>query len=210
MQTSLKNKTRLGLLAALFAIAGSLALDVSAAAAQSRPYFIEFRSRNAVNYGHAFVLFGRIGTKGKIAGFHPTGDKPDCENCSVFNWTIGHVIPVPAETGPSDGDDEPEIYLNARYRVMLTSGEYRKVAAYIKKKQADPGNWHAILNNCTHFIGDIAEYMGLEAPTPVGLLATRLYINRMAELNGGKPSKMKGLPEGLVRNAPDTLGKNKS
>jgi len=91
-----------------------------------RPYFIEFRSRNAANYGHAFVLYGRVGTKGTIAGLHPAGDRPDCVNCSVVAWTIGHFLPVPAETGASDGDDEPELYLTARYRIRLTTAEYKK------------------------------------------------------------------------------------
>jgi hypothetical protein len=170
--------------------------------ADARPYFIEFRSRNAATYGHAFVLYGRNGTKGTIAGLHPAGDTPDCVNCSVFAWTIGHLVPVPAETGASDGDDEPELYLTARYRVRLTSAEYRKVAAYIKKRQSDTKTWNALINNCVEFIGDIAEYVGLEKPSPIGIFATRVYVEELAKLNGGTPSKIAKLPDGLVRNAP--------
>jgi hypothetical protein len=167
-----------------------------------RPYFIEFRSRNAANYGHAFVLYGRNGSKGTIAGLHPAGDRPDCVNCSVFAWTIGHIIPVPAETGASDGDDEPELYLTARYRIRLTPAEYRKVVAYIKYKQADTKTWNALVNNCAEFIGSIAEYMGLKAPSMIGVFATRVYVEELAQLNGGRPSKIAKLPDGLVRDAP--------
>src|SRR5262245_18737961 len=142
-------------------------------ASEARPYFIEFRSRNAANYGHAFVLFGKNGSKGSIAGLHPAGDRADCVNCSVVPWTLGHLVPVPAETGPSDGDDEPELYLTARYRVRLTPAEYKKVVGYIRKKQAETKTWNAITNNCVQFIGDIAEYMGLKAPSSVGIFATR-------------------------------------
>jgi hypothetical protein len=116
--------------------------------------------------------------------------------------TIGHLVPVPAETGPSDGDDEPELYLTARYRVRLTAAEYRKVVAYIKKKQAETKTWNAVTNNCTHFIGDIAEYMGLKAPPPIGIFATRVYVEQLAELNGGTPHKMGTLPVALMRDAP--------
>jgi hypothetical protein len=167
-----------------------------------RPYFIEFRSRNAANYGHAFVLYGRVGTKGTIAGLHPAGDRPDCVNCSVVAWTIGHLVPVPAETGASDGDDEPKLYLTARYRIRLTAAEYKKVVAYIAKKKANTATWNALVNNCVDFIGDIAEYMGLKTPSPLGIFATRVYVEEMEQLNGGKPLKTAGLPDGLVRDAP--------
>lgn len=177
----------------------------NADASDSRPYFIEFRSRNAANYGHAFVLFGHNGSKGSIAGLHPAGDRPDCVNCSVVPWTIGHLVPVPAETGPSDGDDEPELYLTGRYRVRLTAAEYKKVVAYIRKKQAGTKTWNAITNNCVQFIGDIAEYMGLKAPSSIGIFATRVYVEQLAELNGGVPHKMGKLPVALMRNAPTSF-----
>jgi hypothetical protein len=172
---------------------------------EARPYFIEFRSRNAANYGHAFVLFGRNGTKGSIVGLHPAGDRADCVNCSVLPWTIGHLVPVPAEVGPSDGDDEPELYLTARYRVRLTPAEYRKVVAFIRKKQAETKTWNAITNNCVQFIGEIAEYMGLKAPSSVGIFATRIYVNQLAELNGGVPHRIGKLPVALMRDAPPSF-----
>ena len=181
--------------------------QTAAASSQSeaRPYFIEFRSRNAANYGHAFVQFGRNGTKGSIVGLHPAGDRPDCVNCSVLPWTLGHLVPVPAEVGPSDGDDEPELYLTARYRVRLTPAEYKKVVAFIRKKQAETKTWNAITNNCVQFLGEIAEYMGLKAPSSVGIFATRVYVNQLAELNGGTPHKMGTLPVALMRDAPSSF-----
>jgi hypothetical protein len=181
---------------------GSGQTATAGAQTDARPYFIEFRSRNAANYGHAFVLFGRNGTKGSIVGLHPAGDRPDCVNCSVLPWTLGHLVPVPAEVGPSDGDDEPELYLTARYRVRLTPAEYKKVVAFIRKKQAETKTWNAITNNCVQFLGEIAEYMGLRVPSSVGVFATRVYVNQLTELNGGTPHKMGKLPVALMRDAP--------
>src|ERR1700720_2786428 len=87
-------------------------------------YYIEFRSRLAQSYGHAFVVFGRGSGPGKkispsqIAGLHPATDSP------IPFW-IGHVIPVKSETGASEGDTD-EIYVSARYRVMLNKPDYER------------------------------------------------------------------------------------
>ena len=64
-------------------------------------YFVEFRARNAVSYGHLYVMFGKVNDrheiiKSEVAGFFPAGDDRKCVNCSVYNWTIGHVLPVPS------------------------------------------------------------------------------------------------------------------
>ena len=40
-------------------------------------YFVEFRSRFAISYGHTFVVHGRVGEKitaQHVAGLHPRGD----------------------------------------------------------------------------------------------------------------------------------------
>src|SRR5215210_1040205 len=95
-----------------------------AAAKDAGRYFIEFRSRYALSYGHTFLVHGRLNAKGEIgelseknvAGFHPAGAGPEL-------WMLGHMIPVQAETGPSDGDTEEE-YVSARFRVYLTEAEY--------------------------------------------------------------------------------------
>ena len=209
MQRSLKNKIYLGFLVGLCVVAASMSIEVTPASAQGgRPYFIEFRARNAASYGHTFVLYGQVGTKGKIekgiiAGFHPAGDTPDCENCSALPWMIGHFLPVPAETGASDGDNEPELYLTARYRILLTAPEYKIVEAYIKQKQAKAGQWHALFNNCNQFAADIAEYIGLKVPSTWN--PSRIFVNEMEEMNGGKALKSAKLPDGAVRDAPNFL-----
>src|SRR5688500_14795178 len=73
-------------------------------------YFIEFRSRSALSYGHTFVVFGRVGEKltaKNVAGLHPRGD-------SSITYMLGHILMVPADTGASDGDLD-EQYTTARY-----------------------------------------------------------------------------------------------
>lgn len=145
-------------------------------------YFVEFRSRYALSYGHSFLVHGRLNQQGavgelsakNVAGFHPAGAGSEL-------WMAGHLVPVPAETGPSDGDLEEE-YVSARYRVYVSEDEYRKVAGYIKSKQASAAPWHAAAHNCNAWIGDVARFMGLRAPDNP-LLFPANYINEMERLN---------------------------
>ena len=146
-----------------------------------KPYFIEFRSRSALSYGHTFAAFGRLLPGGRIgkfevAGLHPAGD-------STIPWSLGHVVAVPSETGPSDGDLEEE-YVTARFRIDLTEAEYRKLLAHIRKLQNNSPMWHAVLYNCSAFVADIGKFMGLSAPNP--LLFPADFINEMREMNASK------------------------
>jgi hypothetical protein len=153
--------------------------------APGKPYFVEFRSRTAVSYGHTFVLHGRLGDGNRyasyqIAGLHPKGDDPGI-------YMQGMMVPVASETGPSWGDQD-EQYLTARFCVTLTEAEYRKALAYIKHLQATKKTWHATTYNCNAFAADIARHIGLDSPNP-NMYLPPTFINRMAELNrGGKPS----------------------
>jgi len=68
----------------------------------SGQYYFEFRSRQAWDYGHTFVVFGRVGeapSKKNVAGLSPKGDDPQM-------WLMGHYVPVPSDTGWTDGDLE--------------------------------------------------------------------------------------------------------
>ena len=100
---------------------------------------------------------------------------------SVIPWLLGHVIPVPSETGASDGDME-EMYISARYRVLLNEGDYRKTVAFIKDLQAKNPYWHATLNNCIGFLKDVAKFMGLQAPAST-LSYPEVFVKNLREMN---------------------------
>ncbi len=88
----------------------------------SGDYYIEFRARYAWDYGHTYLVHGRVGvppTKDSVAGLSPVGDDSTA-------WVIGHYVPVPAETGWTDGDLEDK-YVTARYRVLMNKDEYDRV-----------------------------------------------------------------------------------
>jgi len=145
-------------------------------------YFIEFRSRYALTYGHTFLAHGRLNARGEIveseiAGLHPAGEGPTL-------WMIGHLIPVPSEVGPSDGDLE-EAYISARYRIELTEGRYKEVVAYIRQLQASSPIWHAGAYNCNRFVGVVAEHMGLRAPNSIQKPQEFITNLRLMNTGGG-------------------------
>jgi hypothetical protein len=146
-------------------------------------YFVDFRSRTAATYGHAFVWYGRLNARGKIglvdvAGLHPASDNP-------IPYIIGHVFPVPSETGKSYGDLDEE-YLTANYRVYLSEADAQRVFAYIRYKQETSPLWLAGVYNCTAFIADIAAYMGLKTPLTGTWMYPEDFVNSLRDLNNGR------------------------
>ena len=146
-------------------------------------YFVDFRSRTAATYGHAFIWYGRLNAHGKVglievAGLHPASDSP-------VPYILGHLVPVPAETGKSYGDLDEE-YLTANYRVYLSEADAQKVFAYIRYKQETSPLWLAGLYNCTKFLADIASYMGLRTPITATWMYPEDFINSLHDLNGGR------------------------
>jgi hypothetical protein len=178
----------------LYAVALAAGLQIQTASAQDKPaatsasakpqtatrgvYYVDFRARTAASYGHAFVWYGRADQKQiEVAGLHPASE-------SVIPYVLGHVIPVPSETGKSYGDLD-DGYVTASYRVYMTEAEAKRVFAYIKHLQETSPLWNAATYNCVAFIQDIARYMGLQVPGN-WLLYPEDWVNRLKELNGGR------------------------
>jgi hypothetical protein len=169
--------------AAVVAPSVTAARSPTVAAPKDRSYFIEFRSRYALSYGHTYVVFGRVNDSGKIvssevAGLHPASS-------SEVPYVLGHFLPVPAETGWSDGDLE-EAYRSASWRVMLSEPEYRDVVAEIRKLQESSPVWQASVYNCNAFTGDIARSMGYKIPSKY--LRPQQFITKLREMNSGSAS----------------------
>ena len=145
-------------------------------AATKGPYYVDFRARTAASWGHAFVWYGKTSERAvEVAGLTPAGD--------TWTYVLGYFTWVPSETGASYGDLDPD-YLTASYRVYLNEADAKRVFAYIKKLQANSPVWNAETTNCTGFIGDIAEYMGLKVPNR--WQRPENFVNSLKEMNGGR------------------------
>ena len=142
-------------------------------------HYIEFRARSANSYGHSFTSVGKLGRDGSIAtseivGLHPATESP-------VPWMIGHVVPVPSETGASDGDTE-EIYFTARFRITMDQTRFDEMMVKVRELQASSPTWHAIFYNCNAFVGDIAKIVGLTPPAN-SMLFPKEYIEELKALN---------------------------
>lgn len=146
--------------------------------ARESQYFIEFRSRYALSYGHTYVIFGRLGQGGEMINPEVAGLAP--ASLDEAPYVLGHFVPVPAETGASDGDLE-EAYRSASWRVMLTEPQYNRTVAYIRQLKAKSKFWQASVYNCNAFVADIARSMGYK--TPGIWLRPQQFITRLREMN---------------------------
>ncbi|MET0674775.1 MAG: hypothetical protein ABW175_03155 [Bradyrhizobium sp.] len=140
------------------------------------PYYVDFRARTAASWGHAFVWYGKTSERAvEVAGLTPAGD--------TVPYVLGHLTWVPSETKASYGDLDPQ-YLLASYRVYLNEADAKRVFAYIKKLQASSPVWNAQTTNCTGFISDIAEYMGLKVPHR--WQRPENFVNNLKAMNDGR------------------------
>jgi hypothetical protein len=186
----------------------STAEEPVAGNSSAKRYFVEFRARNAASYGHMYVMYGEVNDRhqvirSEIAGFFPAGDSRDCENCSVYNWTIGHVLPVPSEIGASDGDLE-EQYVLARFRVWIDAAQYKRLVAYIKQRKANKAPWNAFFNNCVTFGRDVAVFLDLKVPfmmavSPSVVMYPKDVVEALREANGVKKE------QGPLKDAPGSV-----
>ena len=146
------------------------------ARAEKGPYYVDFRARTAASWGHAFVWYGKTSERAvEVAGLTPKGD--------TWTYVLGHLTWVPSETGASYGDLDPD-YLTAHYKVYLSEADAKQVFAYIKRLKDSSPVWNAETTNCTGFIGDIAEYMGLKVP--YRWQRPENFVNSLKEINGGR------------------------
>ncbi|SCW36114.1 hypothetical protein SAMN02927900_01003 [Rhizobium mongolense subsp. loessense] len=141
-------------------------------------YFIEFRSRYALSYGHTYVIFGRLNKAGGMVNPEVAGLAPATNDTAPY--VLGHFLPVPAETGASDGDLE-EAYRSASWRVLLTPSEYDETVAFIRKLKAKTKFWQASVYNCNAFVAEIARSMGYKAPSI--WLRPQQFVTQLREMN---------------------------
>jgi hypothetical protein len=159
----------------------------------SGQYYFEFRSRYAWDYGHTFVVFGRVGeapNKNNVAGLSPKGDDSSM-------WVMGHYVPVPSDTGWTDGDLEDK-YISARYRVLVSKEQYDRTVAFIRSLQSKSMTWSAELYNCNAFVADIAKFMGLKVPAST-LIYPKVFVTNMRKINTGHPEAAEQLVSDNVK-----------
>jgi hypothetical protein len=123
-------------------------------------YYVEFRTGQIGLYGHSYAAFGRLDARGnpasaEYADLHPMGN--------YGMMALGHFVPVPAnlEWNP----DVLNLPIVHRYRRNLTAEQYKNLTTTVERARAAKMRyWNAVTNNCNHFIGELAESVGLKVP----------------------------------------------
>ncbi len=121
-------------------------------------YYVEFRTGQIGLYGHSYAAYGRLDARGnpasaEYADLHPMGN--------YGMMALGHFVPVPANM-----EWNPEVLklpISHRYRRNLTAEQYKNLTATVERLRAgEKRYWNAVANNCNHFIGKLAESIGLK------------------------------------------------
>src|SRR3954463_2410007 len=137
-------------------------------------YYIEFRVAQIGAYGHSYVAYGNTGGRESFADLHPMG------NYAIM--ALGHVLPVPANT--EWDPDVLKLPVTSRYRRSLNAEQYKKLLAALGTAKANRSPyWNAVTNNCNHFIGELAQAIGLKVPAQFQL--SYAFVPALKELNEG-------------------------
>lgn len=128
-------------------------------------------------YPHAFiVLEGRLDSTGEVIeenyGFSAKSAGP-----SLLNGPAVHEIAV-----------EPKDYIaqtNRHFSVRISDAQYRAVVAEMRAWRDAPGKYYDLdSRNCIHFVGKIAQMVGLTVDYPQKMLRRpKKWLNHIAALN---------------------------
>jgi hypothetical protein len=153
-------------------------VSASAATAEVRVTFHSFNgSMPFGRFPHAFVSFD--GT------LDATGE-PVKEN---FGWSAKIISPAVLQ-GPVYGiilveKDKWLTQTNRHFTVALTDAQYKTLRAEVEAFRTNPGKYYSLEDrNCIHFVGRMAELLGLKVEYPREMLRKpRQWLNRIGDLN---------------------------
>jgi hypothetical protein len=186
------------LLPAAFGTVWSQSASAQEAAAAAKPaegggYYVEFRVGQIGTYGHSYAVYGMAGGKANYADLHPMG--------GYAGMAVGHVLPVPANTQWDPG--VLSLPVTARYRKALNGDQYRRLLAAVRTAKSSDRYWNAVTHNCNHFIGQLAQAVGLKVPGQFQVSYS--FVPALRELNEGSgPARAGGPTKRRVSSAPQT------
>ena len=142
-------------------------------------YFVDFRARSTGLFGHAFLYYGRIDRRGRVAEAHFAGLYPR-EDHRVFTPLLPLMF-VPGYVSLTMED--PNKDLSAIYRRRLSAAQYAHLKATVRRLKARNRWWHPAFYNCNDFVAHVARQLGLR--TPHGLDVPTGFVRALRQVNGG-------------------------
>ena len=138
-------------------------------------YYVEFRVASIGAYGHSYAMYGVTGGRPNFTDLHPMG------NYAIM--AVGHLLPVPANT--QWDPDVAKLPVSSRYRKSLDAAQYKKLLAAIAVEKANKSPvWNALANNCNHYIGRLAEAIGMRVPNGT-VRSSYFYVPALRDMNEG-------------------------
>lgn len=153
-------------------------VTASTAMAEVRVTFHSFNgSMPFGRFPHAFVAFD--GT------LDATGERVH-EN---FGWSAKTISPA-VLAGPVYGvilieKDKWLTKTNRHFTIALSDAEYRTLRAEVERFRTAPGKYYSLEDrNCIHFVGRMAELLGLKVEYPDSMMRKpRSWLNHIGALN---------------------------
>jgi hypothetical protein len=144
-------------------------------------YYVEFRVAQIGTYGHSYAVYGSAGGKANYADLHPVG--------GYVVMAVGHLLPVPANT--EWDPDVLKLPVSARYRRSLDAQQYHRLVSAVRTAKANKQPyWNAVTNNCNHFIGELAQAIGLRVPG--SFQVSYSFVPALRELNEARAPTSSG------------------
>ena len=185
-------------------VAALLLAGLASAAAASDRYAVEFRARSGGLLGHTYVAYGPIDGDGRLhraryAGFYPSG---------ILSQTpLLAVMVTPASVGAEAWDRTKPTEMV--YRRELSARAYTHLDGEVRALRQTRPFWHLVFYNCNSFAADVAESMGLRAPSTLELpkdFVQGLYVlNKRARPRLVYAEAVGKGAGGRVQEAPDML-----
>lgn len=148
-------------------------------------YYVEFRVAQIGTYGHSYVVYGPSSGRANYADLHPMG--------GYVVMALGHVLPVPANT--QWDPDVLKLPVTARYRRSLDAQQYQRLIGAVRSAKINKQPyWNAVTNNCNHFIGVLAQAIGLRVPGQFQVSYS--FVPALRELNESPQSRSPNAPSG--------------
>ncbi len=162
------------------ALSARASLPERASVAQRRArnggYFVEFRSRPGYLFGHTYLVYGRLGPRGRPATEKYAGSYPLDGQRGLI---IGSVVPVPSSI--RGVEEDYKMRPSNVYRRRLTAWEYARLRAVIRHVSANDRHWSLLFANCNDFAIEVAHGMGLS--TLPSWVLPKVFIAGLRELN---------------------------
>ncbi|QUL37003.1 hypothetical protein [Erythrobacter sp. JK5] len=128
-------------------------------------------------YPHTFVVLeGTLEETGEVVnenyGFSARKVTP-----AILNGPVEHMVLAESEKNIRK--------TNRHFTIDLTDAQYRQVVAEVRRWQNAPGKYYDLESrNCIHFVGKIAQLLGLKVDYPQKMLRRpKAWLNHVAAMN---------------------------